>query len=235
MNRALYAAGFKRHARRCSTTDAAIALIGPHGRVSIQVYAQARSSSDVPQHSPALDESELIRAVQRGEAGALRALLDRYCHKAYLLAYRRLGEARDAETAVERTFVEVVKTTVRFSGPDEFATLLFSIVRKYAPFRPAPVAPGAPESRGHGYGIPVRAHGRSHDRSEILALFRSVLANRTPQARLAVELHAIDGVSIAEVATMLGLTVSTARTHVENGHVALCNALIRAGQHSTSR
>lgn len=233
MNRAVYVTRLRRYSSRSSNADVAIAADMGNECASIHTRAQASGSGDLDQQLQPFDDSKLIRAVQRGDTESVRTLLDRYCRKAYLLAFRRLGDHTDAEIAVERAFIELVEDTIRFSTPDEFAAMFYSIVRKYAPFRTAPLATARLQPRG--YGVTVLATGRSRDHAEILALFQCAMASCTPPVRVAAELHAIDGVSIAEISTMLGHTVPAVLVQVQKGHAAFCDALARAGPRSTRR
>jgi RNA polymerase sigma-70 factor (ECF subfamily) len=72
-------------------------------------------------------DSKLLAAVRRGEEVAARRLVDKYSPRLYNLALRILRSPRDAEDAVQETFITALDKLEQFDGRAEFATWIYRI------------------------------------------------------------------------------------------------------------
>jgi len=91
-----------------------------------------------------LTEDRLIRAGQRGDAQAIETLFRRYQRQLYQTALRVLGNAEDAEDALQDGLLSAYRNLKRFEGRSQFSTWLTRIVinaalmkRRSAKARPA--------------------------------------------------------------------------------------------------
>src|SRR5579859_2643592 len=75
-----------------------------------------------------LNEAKLIRAGQRGDAQAVDALFKRYQRPLFQTALRVLGNAEDAEDALQEGMLSAYRNLKRFEGRSQFSTWLTRIV-----------------------------------------------------------------------------------------------------------
>src|SRR5437879_9732939 len=91
-----------------------------------------------------LNEEKLIRAGQRGDHQAVETLFRRYQRPLFQTALRVLGNAEDAEDALQDGMLSAYRNLRRFEGRSQFSTWLTRIVinaalmrRRSAKSRPA--------------------------------------------------------------------------------------------------
>src|SRR5246500_2409963 len=91
-----------------------------------------------------LNEEKLIRAGQRGDHQAVDTLFRRYQRPLFQTALRVLGNAEDAEDALQDGMISAFRNLRRFEGRSQFSTWLTRIVinaalmrRRSAKARPA--------------------------------------------------------------------------------------------------
>ncbi len=72
-------------------------------------------------------EQKLIRAGQRGDAQAIETLFRRYQRQLFQTALRVLGNAEDAEEALQDTFLNVYQHLCEFRRDSRFTTWLTRI------------------------------------------------------------------------------------------------------------
>ena len=70
------------------------------------------------------NEDKLIRAGQRGDSQAVEALFRRYHRPLFQTALRVLGNAEDAEDALQDGFLSAYRNLKRFEGRSQFSTWL---------------------------------------------------------------------------------------------------------------
>src|ERR1700694_96074 len=90
------------------------------------------------------NEQKLIRAGQRGDSQAVETLFRRYQRPLFQTALRVLGNAEDAEDALQDGMLSAYRNLKRFEGRSQFSTWLTRIVinaalmrRRSAKARPA--------------------------------------------------------------------------------------------------
>src|ERR1700686_5512367 len=81
------------------------------------------------------NEDKLIRAGQRGDSQAVEALFRRYHRPLFQTALRVLGNAEDAEDALQDGLLSAYRNLKRFEGRSQFSTWLTR--RRSAKSRPA--------------------------------------------------------------------------------------------------
>src|SRR5919107_5495921 len=69
----------------------------------------------------------LVRAVQRGETGAMDALIRATYADVYALCRRLLGDPSDAADATQEVYVRVVRSVLGFRAESAFGTWLHRI------------------------------------------------------------------------------------------------------------
>jgi RNA polymerase sigma-70 factor (ECF subfamily) len=77
-------------------------------------------------------DGELIRRAKRGESAAFHAIVDRYAHRLFGLAYSLLGDASDAEDVVQETLAGAYRGLARFEERAALWTWLTRILVRQA-------------------------------------------------------------------------------------------------------
>src|SRR5512134_1033169 len=76
-------------------------------------------------------EQELVALVMTGDQDAFAELVEEYQRAVYNLAYRMLGEAREAEDAAQEAFLRAYQHIDRYDADRPFKTWLLSIASNY--------------------------------------------------------------------------------------------------------
>jgi RNA polymerase sigma factor (sigma-70 family) len=156
------------------------------------------------------------------ETEELKALLERH-HPAsfgWALGCCRRDPA-DAEDILQIVYLKVLEGKARFNGTSSFKTWLFAVIRKTAADQHRrnlvraltllKVAErGAPRAR-------TERPDESAYRTEIQSVFRRALARLATRQREALELVFYHELNLQEAATVMGVSLGSARTHYERG------------------
>jgi RNA polymerase sigma-70 factor, ECF subfamily len=184
------------------------------------------------------DENRLIRAGQRGDAEAAGALFRRYQRQLYQTALRVLGNAEDAEDALQEGLLSAYRNLKRFEGRSQFSTWLTRIVinaalmrRRSKKSRPAVSL----EDTSHEDELPIAE--RYADESpnpeqvfagrEIREMIRENLEELSPLLRTAFVLREVEGYTTGEAARKLGVTENTLKARLWRARHQLAERLSR--------
>ena len=89
-----------------------------------------------------MTEASLITSAAAGDAGALEQLIRSTAHRVYEYLVGMLGDEREAEDAMQETFVRVARGVERFDASSDAEAWIFGIARRVAgDIRPTPSAP----------------------------------------------------------------------------------------------
>jgi RNA polymerase sigma-70 factor (ECF subfamily) len=175
----------------------------------------------------------LVRACQRGERGALDALIRATYADVYALARRMLADPDEAADATQEVFVRVMRSVVGFRGESAFGTWLHRVtvnvcltaLRKRSRAREAGLVAGRTPFAMPDDASAITAAGPSpDDRAETADLVRrseQALATLGEEARTVVVLRDIEGLSTKEVAELLGVTENVVKVRLHRAHARL--------------
>jgi RNA polymerase sigma-70 factor, ECF subfamily len=175
----------------------------------------------------------LVRACQRGEPGALDALIRATYADVYALSRRMLADPDEAADATQEVFVRVMRSVLGFRGESAFGTWLhrvtvnvcLTMLRKRSRAREAGVVAGATP-----FGLPDDEYGlesagplpdevaATHD---LAARSEAALATLPEDARTVVVLRDLEGMSTKEVAELLGVSESVVKVRLHRAHTKL--------------
>ena len=168
---------------------------------------------------PETDEV-VIGQVLAGDRDAYRVLLERHGRAVYRLAIRITGNPEDAEDVVQEAFLRAFRELRRFETRSSFRTWISRIAANYAldmarsrrrcdgrPVANCETSPGCGE-------MPVSA-GPAADRlvygEQVRRGIRDAIGDLSPRERCAFELRHCEGLSIAEISGVLGISASAAK------------------------
>jgi RNA polymerase sigma-70 factor (ECF subfamily) len=182
--------------------------------------------------APKLEESELIRAVQRGDQSAFEALVRSYDQSVLGLAMNLLRSPEDARDAYQEAFLRVYKNIHSFRFDCSFYTWLYRIVtnvcldhlrkRKIRKEEPAYIGSGEGEVDRTNAIEEERAAGnpeRSLWNRQLSDRIQEALAQLTPRERMVFELRHYQGMRLRMIGEVL-----------ETSEEAAKNCLFRATQ-----
>lgn len=177
-------------------------------------------------------DPELVRAVQRGEPGAMDALIRATYTGVYALCRRLLGDPSDAADATQEVYLRVVRSVLGFRAEAAFGTWLHRItvnvcataLRKRGDVRARGqvagatpfAAPDSPDLLASDEDTEGRVADRDHARQVATAL-----ADLSPDAREVVVLRDVQGLSTKETAALLGISESAVKVRLHRAHARL--------------
>jgi RNA polymerase sigma-70 factor (ECF subfamily) len=185
-----------------------------------------------------LSEQKLIRAGQRGDAGAIETLFTRYHRQLFQTALRVLGNAEDAEDALQDGLLSAYRNLKRFEGRSQFSTWLTRIVinsalmkRRSAKARPAVSL----DDTTHQDELPIAERfaddGPNPEQvyagTEIREMIDANLEELSPLLRSAFLLREVEGYSTGEAAKKLGVTENTLKARLWRARHQLAERLGR--------
>jgi RNA polymerase sigma-70 factor (ECF subfamily) len=174
--------------------------------------------------APRLDESTLIRAVQRGDQDAFEQLVRAYDHSVLRLALNLLRSPEDAQDVYQEAFLRVYKNIHTFRFDCSFHTWLYRIVtnicldhlrKKKVRKEEATVIETAegPVDRMAGFEE-NSAHAdpeRSLRNRQLSQRIENALGELTPRERMVFELRHYQGLRLRAIGEMLGTSEEAAK------------------------
>lgn len=189
-----------------------------------------------------IPDAELVRRAQGGDLAAFEELTNRHERRIYSLAYRILQNPHDAEDITQQTFLSAVENLGKFRGESSFATWLYRIAT-FAALKVIRKRQGldtisldaATEPREDGAALPhpefiadwKESPGQLVERNETRRLLETALARLDEKHRLVFLLRDVEGLSISETATTLGLSESNVKMRLLRARLQLREDLTR--------
>jgi RNA polymerase sigma-70 factor (ECF subfamily) len=175
----------------------------------------------------------LVRACQRGEPGALDALIRGTYAEVYALSRRMLADPDEASDATQEVFVRVMRSVLGFRGEAAFGTWLHRVtvnvcltaLKRRSRQRATGQSAGDVSFAMPGdEGGPVSAEPGPDDAAvaaDLATRSEALLARLPAAARAVVVLRDIDGLSTAEVAGLLGVSENVVKVRLHRAHARL--------------
>ena len=177
----------------------------------------------------------LVRALRLREPTAADRLVATYGDRAYRLAVRITINKQDAEEVVQDAFLSVVRKIGTFRGDSAFGSWVYRIVSNAAyeklRRRPQAFVDISPDEVLSPFNEDGRHAGMLIDwssslddpavQSELRGVLGSAVSELPAHYRAVMALYDIEGLSMAEVADALGITVSTAKTRAHRARLLL--------------
>ena len=185
-----------------------------------------------------LNEAKLIRAGQRGDQQAMEDLFRRYQRPLFQTALRVLGNAEDAEDALQDGMLSAYRNLKRFEGRSQFSTWLTRIVinaalmrRRSAKARPAISLDETPREDELPATERFADNGPNPEQvfanTEIREMINANLDELSPLLRTAFVLREVHGYSTGEAAKKLGVTENTLKARLWRARHQLAERLGR--------
>ena len=167
------------------------------------------------------DDRRLVEQARAGDLSAFDELVRTYERRVRGLLSRLLDDQRDVEEATQDTFVQAWRALVRFEGRSEVFTWLYRIAVNEALMRRRRAKPKAQELDEEA----ERTIGLRGDDPVETAELRRFLAGRISalpfEYRAPLVLRDLEGLSNAEVAEALGLTLAAAKSRIHRARMTI--------------
>jgi RNA polymerase sigma-70 factor (ECF subfamily) len=181
-----------------------------------------------------MDESALIAAAQDGEREAFNQLVLHYQSLAYNVAYRILADGDAAADAVQDAFVSAFRAMPRFRG-GSFRAWLMRIVTnacydqlRVKQRRPTTSLDADPDLERHEWNVdPGERPEAFVVRQELGQIIQLGLNALPPDQRTTVILSDIQGMSYAEIAESMSVSLGTVKSRLNRGRRKLRDYLIQ--------
>src|SRR5213075_903506 len=171
------------------------------------------------------NEGKLISAGQRGDAEAVEMLFRRYHRPLFQTALRVMGNAEDAEDALQGGLLSAYRNLTRFEGRSQFSTWLTRIVinaalmrRRSAKARPAVSLDEPPREdelpAAERFADDGLTPEQVFENTEIREMLSENLDQLSPLLRTAFVLREVQGYSTGEAAKKLGVTENTLKARL---------------------
>ena len=178
-------------------------------------------------------DAELVRAAALGDERAFDRLYERHAPMVFGMLHRILGRADEIDDLSQDVFIAAFRSLDRLDDPQSFAAYLGSItvrtalrcIRRMSWRR----------RLGLGGARPVDTEalvGQSTPpdvAAELRALYR-ILDDLRPEARIALVLRRVEGLTVAEIAERMELSVATVKRRIDEAEVLLGARLDRGGR-----
>ena len=167
-------------------------------------------------------EARAIGAVKNGDAGAYAYLVTKYMKRAVSIAWGIVRNADDAEDLAQEAFVKAFRTIGRFKSAEPFGPWIFRIVTNLAldmlkhrrRHREEELSDETPTSRRDRADLPAV-------QSEIASRIDEAIESLPEMQRVVARLHLVEDFSHSEIATMMGISEGTVRSHLSLGRSKL--------------
>ena len=186
--------------------------------VNIPASVASNSAHEGAQAEPT--DRDLVERCQRGDLDSYEALVNRYRHRVYGLAYSMLRNEQDATDLSQETFVKAWQAIRGFKRNASFYTWLYRITtnlcidfvrkrdrRPTVPFEEAvdPDADADVEVPPSNQPLPTDEAQRKELREQIDAALQQL----SPEHRAVIQLREYEGLEYAEIAKVVGCSIGT--------------------------
>ena len=184
----------------------------------------ARSSTD----------DQLLAAARQGDTAALEMLLLRYHPHLYRFGLRMCGNVEDAGDVAQESLISMARSLRDFRGDSSISSWLYTIARRFcikkrrrSKFAPAKEesldAPGA--NADHRLADPAPTPEEQATNRELATVLTRAIDALEPSHREVLVLRDVEGLSAAEVAKILGVSVDAVKSRLHRARVAVRHEL----------
>jgi RNA polymerase sigma-70 factor (ECF subfamily) len=176
-------------------------------------------------------DADLVTAAQQGDRIALGRLLERHQAKVYRFGMRMCRGEEDAKDVLQETLIAAARTLPDFRGASSLSTWLYTIARSFCikQRRRSKFAPESVESLDAGEGSkaalqlpdPGRTPDEALDGRRLEAALDDAIGALEPKYREVLVLRDVEGLSAAEVAEVLDLSVEAVKSRLHRARVAV--------------
>jgi RNA polymerase sigma-70 factor (ECF subfamily) len=176
-------------------------------------------------------EQELLAAARAGDRAALGKLLERHQSRVYRFGMRMCRVEEDAKDVLQETLIAAARAIPEFRGSSSISTWLYTIARsfcikqrrrsRFAPERVESLDAGEPARAAVQLADPRRGPEEALEGRRLEATLEAAIGALEPMYREVLVLRDVEGLSAAEVAEVLGLSVEAVKSRLHRARVAV--------------
>jgi RNA polymerase sigma-70 factor (ECF subfamily) len=183
--------------------------------------------SEIPQQT----DEQLVDGARSGDRAALERLLERHERRVYRFGLKMCRDPEAAKDVLQETLIAAARTVKDFRGASSPSTWLYAIARSFCikQRRRSKFAPEHEESidaAGTGREVlEIADPGRSPDEAlsgrQVERALEKAIAELDPMYREILLLRDVEGLSAAEVAEAVGVSVEAVKSRLHRARVAV--------------
>jgi RNA polymerase sigma-70 factor (ECF subfamily) len=175
-------------------------------------------------------DDRLLARARAGEAEALERLIERHQARGYRCGMRMCGDPEDAKDVLQDTLLTMARGIRDFRGASSISTWLYTVARSFCIKRRrksqfAPAVEHSLESEVAGESAALADTGRRPDEAaserQIELALEQAIAALEPGYREVLLLRDMEGLSAAEVAEVLNLSVQAVKSRLHRARLAV--------------
>jgi RNA polymerase sigma-70 factor (ECF subfamily) len=174
-------------------------------------------------------DQDLLQAVRGGDRRALERLLARHQAQIYRFGAKMCRDEEDAKDVLQETMIAAARTIPEFRGTSAVSTWLYAIARSFCikKRRTSKFAPERIDSlEAHAEQAAEIADSRRTPEEDVAgrqlqAALDSAIGSLDPMYREVLTLRDVEGLSAAEVAEVMGLSVEAVKSRLHRARTAI--------------
>lgn len=203
----------------------------PVSQEACEVRLQKGRNIALQRHPGAWNDERLVAQAQEGEEWAIEELVNRYQQKVYAIAYHMCAEdGQEAEDLTQEAFLKAFRNLAQFRGESSFYTWLYRIVvnvcldgkrrqrRRQRIFSPWQRVKGKEDRDEKLKEYPEREEGTDSVKllkdKQLSQDIRESLKSLPEKQRTVFQLKVIHGMTIREIAQVVGAAEGTVKSHL---------------------
>jgi len=168
-------------------------------------------------------DEQLIEAAQRGDRAAIETLLARHEQQIYRFGLKMCSDGEDAKEVLQETMLAMARNLPTFRGQASISTWLYTIARSFCIKRRRlhQAEPASYEPLDHASHV-AAVGGSPEDLAsaqEVNRALEGAIATLAPEYREVLWLRDAEGLSAAEVAAVLGLSVDAVKSRLHRARL----------------
>lgn len=181
---------------------------------------------------------ELIQKAIKGDEDAFTALVLRYQHQIYHIAYRFFGHKQDAEDATQNTIIKIYRSLHMYREGSSFKNWVYTITMNTCRdmMRKAKRTPSVSYDNDENRSVLQIKTDRREDNpedtmmgKEEMAQLESAIAQLPEEYRTVIILREFSILTYEEIGNILNISLGTVKSRISRGRKILREQLIKNG------
>jgi len=166
-------------------------------------------------------EIRLVNLVKAGKHDAMRHLMERYEREIFYYIYKMTGNVEDAKDLTQEVFIKVFRKISGFNGRSAFRTWLYRIATNHTLNFLKRRPPSGSKEPLTWLSDPSPSSLERLERSDLHQHVGSAIEKLPRQQKAIVTLRAREGLTYAEIATILGCSIGNCKAAYHNAIIKL--------------
>jgi RNA polymerase sigma-70 factor (ECF subfamily) len=174
-------------------------------------------------------DQQLLEAVRAGDRGATGTLLERHQARVFRFGLKMCRDEEDAKEILQETLLSAARGLPDFRGASSVSTWLYTIARSFcikrrrtSKFAPDEIVSLEEQAEAVGEVADVRRTPEENVAGrQLRTVLDDAIGGLEPMYREVLVLRDVEGLSAAEVAEVLGITVEAVKSRLHRARIAV--------------